>query len=82
MEVHSLHQITQPLRLERGQAGITDLAVNIHKRVKMSNMQYCHYLPDFTGARGRKSNQNITLTPYLATAVGSYNTERTTHDFT
>lgn len=41
MEVHSLHQITQPLRLERGQAGITDLAVNIHKRVKMSNLQIC-----------------------------------------
>lgn len=40
MEVHSLHQITQPLRLEWGQAGITDLAVNTHKRVKVSNVQY------------------------------------------
>lgn len=41
MEVHSLHQITQPLRLERGQAGIADLAVNIRKRAKMSNLQIC-----------------------------------------
>lgn len=40
MEVHSLHQITQPLRLEWGQARITDLAVNMQKRVKMSNLQY------------------------------------------
>lgn len=40
MEVHALHQITQPLRLEWGQARITDLAVNIHKRVEMSHPQY------------------------------------------
>lgn len=40
MEVHSLHQITQPLRLERGQAGITDLAADTQKRVNISNLQY------------------------------------------
>lgn len=41
MEVHSLHQITQPLWFKRGQARVTDLPVNRQEKVRTPTTLSC-----------------------------------------